>query len=82
MARNKKSNRKIEIELREVELWREYARTACGLAYPNDQLREIWRQLLTLQFHDILPGSSIKKVYDDSKEIYEKLCAELKVLKD
>lgn len=82
MARNKKSNRKIEIELREVELWREYARTACGLAYPNDQLREIWRQMLTLQFHDILPGSSIKKVYDDSKEIYEKLFAELKVLKD
>ena len=82
MARNKRSNRKIELELREVELWREYAFKACGLAYPNDDLRDIWRQMLTLQFHDILPGSSIKKVYDDSKEIYEKLFARLAVLKD
>ncbi len=81
MARNKKSNRKIEIELREVELWRSYAHIVGGLAYPNDQLREIWRRMLTLQFHDILPGSSIKKVYDDSKEIYEELFAQLAVLK-
>ena len=81
MARNKRANRKIELELREVELWREYARKACGLAYPNDELREIWRRMLTLQFHDILPGSSIQKVYDDSKEIYEELFAQLKALK-
>ena len=38
--------------------------------------------MLTLQFHDILPGSSIKKVYDDSKEIYEQLFRELRVIKD
>ena len=82
MARNKRSNRKIELELREVELWREYAWKACGLAYPNDELRDIWRQMLTLQFHDILPGSSIKKVYDDSREIYENLFARLRVIKD
>ncbi len=81
MARNKRSNRKIEIELREVELWREYARRACGLPYPNDQMRSIWRRMLTLQFHDILPGSSIQKVYDDSKEIYAQLFAELKAIK-
>ena len=82
MARNKRSNRKIEIELREVELWREFAQKVCGLEYPNDQLRTIWRRMLTLQFHDILPGSSIKKVYDDSKIIYEELFAELKQIKD
>ena len=81
MARNKRSNRKIEIELREVELWREYALKECGLSYPNDQLREIWRRMLTLEFHDILPGSSIKKVYDDSKEIYAELFTELAALK-
>lgn len=82
MARNKRSNRKIEIELREVELWREYARKVAGLPYPDDQMRNIWRDTLTLQFHDILPGSSIKKVYDDSKEMYENLFAQLKVIKD
>ncbi|MBQ8086938.1 MAG: alpha-mannosidase, partial [Clostridia bacterium] len=81
MARNKRSNRKIEIKLREVELWREYARKVCALPYPNDALRGIWRRMLTLQFHDILPGSSIQKVYDDSKEIYEQLFQELAALK-
>ena len=81
MARNKRSNRLTEIALREVELWREYARRASGLPYPNDQLRDIWRRMLTLQFHDILPGSSIKKVYDDSKAIYAQLDSELTQLK-
>jgi len=81
MARHKKYNRKIELLLRETELWCEYATRETGAAYPNDQLRNIWRETLTEQFHDILPGSSIKKVYDDSKEIYERLFAELEVLK-
>ncbi|MBQ7887096.1 MAG: alpha-mannosidase, partial [Clostridia bacterium] len=82
MARNKRSNRKTELLLREVELWREYARRKAGLAYPNDALRSIWRRMLTLQFHDILPGSSIKKVYDDSKETYAQLEAELTALRE
>jgi len=82
MARNKRSNRLTEIALRETELWREYARRAAGLAYPNDELRSIWRRMLTLQFHDILPGSSIKKVYDDSKEIYAQLEKEIAVLRE
>ncbi len=82
MARNKRSNRLTEIALREVELWREYARLASGLPYPNDQLRSIWRRMLTLQFHDILPGSSIKKVYDDSREIYGQITQEICELKE
>lgn len=82
MARNKRSNRLLERELRETELWREYACRAAGLPYPNDSLREIWRQALTLQFHDILPGSSIKKVYDDSAEMYEALFVRLRELKE
>lgn len=32
--------------------------------------------ILRNQFHDILPGSSIKEVYDDSKEEYEKILSE------
>ncbi len=81
MARNKRSNRKTEIALRDVELWREAARRETGLAYPNDALRDIWRRALTLQFHDILPGSSIKKVYDDSKETYAQLEKEIGALR-
>lgn len=82
MARNKRSNRLMERELREVELWREYAYRHKDLPYPHEQLRDIWRQALTLQFHDILPGSSIKKVYDDSREMYERLFAQTRALRD
>lgn len=81
MARNKRSNRKLELELREVELWRERARRDCGLPYPNDVLRRVWRSALTLQFHDILPGSSIGKVYEDSAKIYAELFETLAALK-
>lgn len=81
MARNKRFNRKLEIALRETELWCEYASRLTGAAYPNDELRGIWREALTEQFHDILPGSSIKKVYDDSKEIYTRLFAAVDALK-
>ena len=82
MARNKRSNRRTEIALREAELWREMARRKTGLPYPNDELRSIWRRMLTLQFHDILPGSSIKKVYDDSAEIYAQLECEIAKITD
>lgn len=81
MARNKRCNRLLERELRELELWREYSFRRMGHPYPHERLRSIWRRALTLQFHDILPGSSIKKVYDDSEQIYEELFAEVAQLK-
>ena len=34
--------------------------------YPAERLEAIWREMLLYQFHDILPGSSIKRVYDES----------------
>ena len=37
---------------------------------PSD-IKDAWTKILFNQFHDILPGSSIKEVYDDSKEEYE-----------
>ncbi len=72
MGRNKRFNRKIEFKLREVELLRTVAREKVGLAYPREALDALWRDVLTLQFHDILPGTSIKKVYDDSTAMYER----------
>lgn len=41
------------------------------LEYP-EELHEIWQDTLLLQFHDILPGSSITKVYEDSREMSQK----------
>ena len=82
MARNKRDNRKMEIMLRDVELWSVYAEKLCGITYPKDALYDIWEDLLTLQFHDILPGSSIQKVYDDSAEIYARRFRELEMLRN
>ncbi len=63
----KRGNRELEIELHAVE-----ALASCSnLAdYPREQLNDIWQILLINQFHDILPGSSIKKVYDVTKQQY------------
>lgn len=81
VAKNKRNNRKIEIELRETELWCSLA-ARLGHEYPEKVLHDIWECALTLQFHDILPGSSIKKVYDDSDKIYAGCFAKLRELKE
>ena len=80
MARNKRYNRKMELGLREAELWCSHAANLTGMEYPAQALHDIWEDVLTLQFHDILPGSSIKKVYDDAKEIYERRKGELEAI--
>lgn len=73
MARNKKWNRRGEFALTNLETEAMLARQF-GLAdYPD--LREYWEILMRNQFHDILPGSSIREVYEDSKREYEKLFA-------
>lgn len=79
-AKNKWYNRKIEIMLRELELVSVQAMVLSGKDYPQKDIERIWKEVLLYQFHDILPGSSIKKVYDESLERYEKLSAEIKAL--
>jgi alpha-mannosidase len=62
----KKANRKNEILLQNLE------KTAAFFGnksdYPAQELNEMWKTLLLNQFHDIIPGSSIGKVYDDAKK--------------
>ncbi len=64
-ARTKLNNRKAELALRKAEL-----RAVQSGTYPKQILDEVWHDVLTLQFHDILPGSSIYKVYEDSYRMY------------
>lgn len=73
MARNKKWNRRGEFALTNVESQAVMAGLLTGAAYPD--LQEYWEILLRNQFHDILPGSSIWEVYEDSKKEYETLFA-------
>ena len=60
----KLGNRQGELALREAELW---AATLLPAAeYPGAELEDSWKTLLLHQFHDILPGSGIHWVYEDS----------------
>jgi alpha-mannosidase len=79
-ARTKRYNRKLELLLREVELYSAMAMQS-GYTYPAKELEQNWRVLLTNQFHDILPGSSIRRVYEDAEKGYAQMECDLTVLK-
>lgn len=72
-ARSKRYNRKMEKALRELEFASVLAAAQLGHSYPSELLETIWKEVLLYQFHDILPGSSIKRVYDESLIRYEEL---------
>ena len=57
----KLANRRGEEALRAAEMWS----VAAGLDRRRE-LDEAWKLLLLQQFHDIIPGSSIEWVYEDS----------------
>ncbi len=68
-ARTKRYNRLLENRLRAAE----YLCACLPLEhYPQQEFDAVWKDLLKNQFHDIIPGSSIKWVYDDAAEEYEK----------
>lgn len=81
-AKNKQYNRKMEIALHEAELLCTQAFLKTGAIYPREELETIWKEVLLYQFHDILPGSSIKRVYDESLERYETLYRQVTELAD
>ncbi|KOY14802.1 alpha-mannosidase [Paenibacillus xylanivorans] len=72
-ARSKRYNRKMEKALRELEFASVLGAAQLGKSYPSETLETIWKEVLLYQFHDILPGSSIKRVYDESLIRYEEL---------
>ncbi|MVA76514.1 alpha-mannosidase [Auraticoccus sp. F435] len=65
--RTKQGNRRNEHLLREAELWAATAASRTSFEYPYAELEELWQMLLLLQFHDILPGSSIAWVHSDAE---------------
>ncbi|MFZ6026110.1 MAG: alpha-mannosidase [Chloroflexota bacterium] len=66
-ARTKRGNRRAELALREAELWATAAHALHGFAFTPTDLADAWRGLLLCQFHDILPGSSIERVYEEAE---------------
>jgi alpha-mannosidase len=66
-ARTKALNRRCEFALREVELWGSVAMVLKGYEFPYSRWDAAWKTVLLNQFHDILPGSSIAKVYEEAE---------------
>ena len=66
----KLGNRRCERLLVEAELW------AATLGRDAD-VDHLWKQVLTQQFHDILPGSSIAWVHADAENVFADVGAEL-----
>ncbi|MBT7163290.1 MAG: alpha-mannosidase, partial [Victivallales bacterium] len=67
VARIKYLNRHSENRLMEAELWSSLAALRTGAPYPAGALKRAWQKTLLNQFHDILPGSSIRQVYLDAE---------------
>ena len=75
MARNKRANRKMELRLMDAELLAVLASDKAP--YPSQAFDRLWKGTLLNQFHDILPGSSIREVYEDTEREYAAMEAEL-----
>lgn len=69
-AYNKKMNRRMEYRLRRVEILSFLAERLSGIPYDREKLTKAWKIVLCHQFHDILPGSAIREVYEDSHRAY------------
>lgn len=80
-AKTKLGNRRCEVLLGEVELWSSLASTIVGSPYPHVALQQAWQEVLTLQFHDIIPGSSIAWVHDEAEATYSRLIQTLSGLR-
>ena len=65
-------NRKMELLYRRTEWLAVLNALKQGALSCADQetLTKGWKHILTDQFHDIIPGSSIHEVYEDSRKDY------------
>jgi alpha-mannosidase len=70
----KQGNRSSERLLHELELWSALARVR------PPALDELWQHVLTQQFHDIIPGSSIAWVHDDAEAVHAEVASNIEAL--
>ncbi|MBQ9252323.1 MAG: alpha-mannosidase [Clostridia bacterium] len=77
----KRGNRKAELALREAEIWGALA-AARGKEYPLARMDAAWKRLLLNQFHDILPGSSIARVYEEARRDHQWIIAEAEAVRE
>jgi alpha-mannosidase len=69
-AETKKLNRKCEFSLRDAEIWS----TLMGFGKEEkSEIDNLWKTVLFNQFHDIIPGTSIKEVYETANREYNEV---------
>ncbi len=66
----KRYNRIVERKLHEVE-------ALAAIVGQRPDLEQLWREVLLNQFHDIIPGSSIRRVNVEAVETYERIESDL-----
>ena len=73
-ARNKRANRKSEFLLHDAEFLATFAdQLNPEYSYPAEAFAYAWQTVCLNQFHDIIPGSSIGPVYEESQAQYDAL---------
>lgn len=75
-SKNKKNNRQCELLLQKAEAASSMAGILTSFEYPKSVFDASWIKVLRNQFHDIIPGSSIKEVYADSDKEYDSVRAD------
>lgn len=81
-AATKRDNRRSEFTLHDVEFLAAVAHAAQGHPYPVEELARLWKIVLTNQFHDIIPGSSITEVYQDAARHYNQVLSQGAALRE
>jgi alpha-mannosidase len=73
-ADNKRDNRLMERLLHNAEAASAAFLPADG--YPTEAFEALWKEMLLYQFHDILPGTCIERVYRETAPAYVRMKAE------
>lgn len=73
MAKNKRNNRKAEFTYLFAEFIASVDKYLNNSVFPKNDLHQGWELILTNQFHDIIPGSSIRVVYEQSELDYKEI---------
>jgi alpha-mannosidase len=81
-SRNKRANRKSEFLLHDAEFIASYASLITNYQYPITEFTDAWRLVCLNQFHDIIPGSSIGPVYEESQQQYAQITQDVTQLRD
>lgn len=75
-SNNKNFNREFEEKMLSLEM----LLASRGLQGDREEMDKLWKEALLYQFHDILPGSSIARVYEETDAAYTQLLAKLNQL--